>query len=281
MNDTAITVYIDNNENSIIEFEWLVRSWEYSRSCEMSDLVVFHNPSVPVGRLSQHDNINYIPIKPISETAEVWADYPRINATWYLTTPEAKFISKYRYVLKTDNDVFLTKNFVNFRPRLATFGMSAYASNPEVVNNLTRIAEKWGIKQHFINIGCTIMAPGEHVLKYVKKQYEFCKRLKVEEFPDGVGEWPGWYLRVLNMYAGCLAANATFGNSMVLGGLDVLCMCNDPICPTDYHIHAWHTDNFFSKHHWYNEEYDSIKKEDMNPEIINQYCLWIVGRRCA
>ena len=281
MIDTAITVFVDNNEKSIIEFDWLARSWKYSRSCEMSDLIVFYNSEVSVGRLPRHKNIIYIPIKPISETEKLWADYRRINATWYLTTPEAAFISKYRYILKTDNDVFLTKNFATFRPRLATFGMSSYASNPAVANNLTRISEEWGIKQHLINVGCTIMAPGEHVLVYVKNQYEYCKRLKVTEFPDGKGEWPGWTSLVLNMYAGCLAANATFGNSMVLGGLDVLCMCKDQIGPTDYHIHAWHTNNFFSKHHWYKGEYDSIKSHDLNPEIISEYCLWIAGRRVA
>ncbi len=51
-----------------------------------------------------------------------------------------------------------------------------------------------------------------------------------------------------------------FGNSMVLGGLDVWCMSQDPICNTDYHIHAWHTDSHFSKLRWHDGGYDT---EDM------------------
>ena len=202
-------MYVDNDEKSIIEFRWLYRSWKYSDSSDISDLIVFYNPAIsnfeeyyetaqeasdPINQ-----NVYTFPLTPLSEIEQEWAYYPHINASWFLTRPEASFLSSYKYLLKTDNDTFLTPNFPYLRPRLATFGTSADASNPEVVNNLTRLSEKWGIKQHFINIGCTIMAPGNQVLEYAKRQFEFCKRLKAEEFPDGEGQWPGGYLRGLDV----------------------------------------------------------------------------------
>ncbi len=290
MNDTAITVYVDNDEKSIIELGWLYRSWLRSGSYDMSDLIIFHNPDVrtvndTVDLLSKpkllpsHENIKYVPLVPLSERMTDWAYYPHINGTWYLTMPDAAFIKDYRYVLKTDNDVFLTKHFQNLRPRLATFGTSGYSSNPEVAHNLVRIAEKWGIILTFIGVGATIMARGKHVLSYAAEQFEYAKRLKAEEFPDGIGSWPGWYLHVLNMYAGCLAANAIFGNSMVLGGLDVWCMSQDPICNTDYHIHAWHTDSHFSKLRWHDGGYDTEDMALLDENKVSDYCLMIAGKR--
>ena len=279
MNTIGITVYVDNDEKTIIEFGWLYRSWVQSESCDMSDLIVFHNPVVDMGKLPKHENIIYVPLVPLSERDVEWGYYKHINATWYMTTPAAQFISDYHYILKTDNDVFLTKHFKNLLPRLATFGTSGYATNPKVAHNLIRIAEKWGIKLHFLNVGCTVMAPSANVLAYASTQMQFAKRLKAEEFPDGKGAWPGWYLHVLNMYAGCLAANDTFGNSLTMGGLDVFCMSQDPICNTDYHIHAWHTDNHFSKLSWHRGEYDTADMTNLDPNKICDYCLLIAGKR--
>jgi len=279
MNNVGITVYVDNNEMSILEFGWLYKSWVHTHSYETSDIVVFYNPTTDKSKLPSHENILYVPSIPLSELESEWAYYPHINATYYLTLPSAEFLLGYKYIFKTDNDVFLTENFKNLQPRLPLFGLSAYASNPEVTNNLTRISAEWGVKQHFINVGATVMALSDHVLCYAVKQFEFCKRLKAEEFPNGEGQWPGWYLYVLNMYAGCLAANAVFSSNMTFGGLDVFCMSNDSICNTDYHIHAWHTNQDFSKFKWYKGEYNHIDREQLDKNRIDEYCLWIAGER--
>lgn len=279
MNSTGITVYVDNNEKSILEFGWLYKSWIHTHSCEMSDIIVFFNPSIVAGTLPQHENITYVPMIPLSESDSEWAYYPHINSTFYLTMPSAEFLLDYKYIFKTDNDVFLTENFKNLQPRLPLFGISSYASTPEVTNNLTRISEAWGIKQYFINVGATVMALSDHVLCHAVKQFEYCERLKREEFPNGVGQWPGWFLHVLNMYAGCLAANKIFSSNMTFGGLDVFCMSNDLICNTDYHIHAWQTDYDFSKSKWYKGEYNHINLDGLNKNRIDEYCMWIAGKR--
>lgn len=279
MKDVGISVYVDNNDKSIREFYWLYRSWEYSGSPDMSEIILFHNPKIPINLLPEREDVICIPLAPISETAAEWSYYPHINATWYLTTSVASYLNEYKYLLRTDNDVFLTKNFPNMRPRLATFGTSVYASNPEVANNLTRISEKWGIKQHFINIGNTVMAKSQTVLDFSIRQFEYAKRLKDEEFHNGVGVWGGWYLYVLNMYAGCLAANATYGNNMLLGGIDVFCQSTDPINTTDYHIHAWQTNQYFSKLEWEKGTYNDVDFNKLDTNIIADYCLYIAGKR--
>jgi len=279
MIDVGITVYLDDNIMSIIEFGWLYQSWIYTGCYEMSDIIVFHNPKLKKELLPKHENIIYAPLVPLSETDEEWAYYPHINGTWFLTTKEATFITKYKYILRTDPDCFLTSNFKNLRPRLALFGLSAFTKRPDVTEKLLRISTDWGIDQYYINIGGTIMTFSDDVINFSNLQLEYCEKLRDEEFKEGFGEWPGWYKRVINMYAGQLAANAVFSNNMILGGLDVFCMSDDEICPQDYHIHAWQTWNYFSKMRWHKGEYDNVDCDKLNKNIISDYCMWIAGKR--
>jgi len=270
----GISTYIDYNADQMIEFGWLYTSWLYSGAWKNSRIVAYYNPKIPKGWIESFD-IEVIPLQPLSEIDDNWKDYKFINSVYYLTTPEAAELSKYDYVLRTDNDVFLTPNFVNLKPRLATFGIGLYALEPIVVAKLVQIAAQWGIHPVFNNIGSSVIAPSDQILQYSQIQFEYCKKLANEEFLDGYGEWPRWFFGVLSMYAGQLAANAMFGTSMVLGGLDVHCMSYDEMCNTDYHIHAWHTFDDFSKFKWRNGEYKDINPKLLDKNVICDYCLWI------
>ncbi len=273
----AIATYIDNQPHLIIEFGWLYRSWLYSDSWKASQIVAFYNPNINMQLLPKDDTIIYVPLPPLTEVDKSWNNYPFINSIWYLTTPEAEFLTGFDYVLRTDNDCFLTPNFPNLQPRLATFGIGMYAQRPKVVIRLAEIAEKWGILPNFNNVGSTFMMHGNLALVYSKLQLEYCERLRKEEFKNGPGEWPEWFFGVLSMYAGNLAANAFFGMGLTLGGLDIHCMSNDPICPTDYHIHAWHTYEHFSKFKWRQGEYKNWDLNNLDKNRISDYCLYIAG----
>lgn len=276
MKKVAITTYIDNNQDLITEFSWLYRSWLYSKSNEMSDIVAFIHPNIPMETLPENNGVIYIPIFPLSESNLDWTEYKFINSVWYLTTPEAAFLTKYKYILRTDNDCFLTPYFPKLKPRLATFGIGMFSTDPEVVAKLALISHKWGITPIFNNVGSTFMAFSDIALQYSQIQLEYCKKLRTEEFPDGYGTWPGWYFGVLTMYAGQLAANALFGYGLTLGGLDVHCMARTQMCETDYHIHAWHTYDYFSKFAWRNGDYKDFDIEKLDRNCIADYCLFIV-----
>ena len=277
--DVGITLYLDNHVMSLIEVQWLYRSWVYSGTSEISDMIIFHNPTIDKDMLPKHPNIIHVPIVPLSETDDEWAYYPHINGTWFLTTKEAEYLTKYKYLLRTDPDCFFTSNFKDLRPRLAHFGLSAFSKRPDVSEKLLRISTDWGIEYYYKNIGATLMACPDDILLFSKTQLEFCHKLRDDEFKDGFGKWPGWYKGVLNMYAGELAANSVFSNNMVFGGLDVFCMSQDEISPQDYHIHAWQTWNCFSKLRWRAGEYDNVDFDKLNKNIISDYCLWIAGRK--
>jgi hypothetical protein len=271
MKEVAVVTYLDKNERLIKEFNWLYRSWVVSGSWLTSDLVVFHHPEVQVHNV----DLITIPLEPINTQAK-WKDYPFINSVYYLGTLQAEFLKEYKYILRTDHDCFLTPNFPSLRPRLATFGIGMYAQEPSVVVKLAQIAEKWGILPNFNNVGSTVMAYSGTVLAYAKLHMEYCERLLADEFPTE-GKWPGWFKGVLSMYAGNLAANAYFGMGLTFGGLDCHCMSLEPMCATDYHIHAWHTYDFFSKFKWHDGGYSNIDTNTLDKRIIANYCLAIAG----
>lgn len=277
MRNVAVTTYIDNNQDLINEFGWLHRSWRYSGSDKTSNLVAFYNPTIEHSKLPDDPDVIYIPSEPLTKKDGKWTGYPFINSVYYLTTPEAAELASYRYILRTDNDCFLTPNFPNLRPRLATFGIGMYAQIPEVVIRLAQIAEKWGILPNLNNIGSTFISNGDLALQYCQLHMEYCRKLLKDEFKNGAGQWPGWFLGVLTMYAGNLAANAFFGTGMVLGGLDCHCMSQDRMCPTDYHIHAWHTYDYFSKFDWRNGIYKDRDISKLDPSKISDYCLLMAG----
>ena len=277
MKDIAIAVYIDNDINIITEFGWLYKSWMFSGSWRTSDIVAFHNPAISYDDLPRDNSITYIPLAPYTERSTGWEGYPYINSIEYLTMPEASVLMKYKHVLRTDCDCFLTPYFPGLKPRLTRFGAGMFASDTDVVIRLAEISKRWSIPYIYNNIGSTFISDSGNVLHYSQIQMEYCRKLKADEFKDGQGTWPGWYYGVLTMYAGQLAASSVFGYNMIMGGLDAHCMASDPMSPQDYHIHAWHTYQYFSKHSWRAGEYKNYDMDTLDKNIINDYCLWIAG----
>lgn len=272
MKDVAIATYLDKDERLFKEFNWLYKSWVLSGSWLTSDLVVFHHPDVVIG----NEDVIKVPVEPLTKE-ERWKDYPFINSVYFLTTPQAEFLKSYKYLMRTDHDVFLTPNFPRLRPRLATFGMGLYAQDIDAVTNLVRKGAEWGVLFQNNNIGSTIIAYSNTTIEYCKLHLQYCERMLKEEFTTFGGVWPKWFKGVLSMYAGCLAANKFFGAGLQLGGLDCHCMSQDQMCSTDYHIHAWHTNDDFSKFKWHRGEYNNTNFYALDKTIISNYCLYIAG----
>jgi len=276
--DCAVVVYLDNDGYCKLEFPWLYNSWRYSNADSRSDLIVFYNPLVDITDMPKESDVIYVPLNPTNDP--LWHDYPRINSTYFLTTSEAEIIKDYLYTFRTDIDNFFTKNFVNFRPRLATFGITVYASrDPKVGKRISAICERLGITQYFMNSDCHFMMNSYHATEYAKTQYEIATILKREEFKEGPGDWPGWYEYIINMYSAGIAANAHFTSGYMLGGLGVLSCCDDYIGSSDYTIHAVHTMEHFSKHRWRRGEYDVLDISALDESIVANYCIKMAGKR--
>lgn len=280
MKDVALASYIDDDGLCTVEYNWLYRSWLYSGSHTRSDLIIFYNPDIDVTKLPSGAGIKQIPLEPIWKTEPLWDDYHRINSTWFLTTDEAKIVDNYKYTFRVDGDSFLTKNFVNFRPRLATFGLNEWASHDNnVALKINSILQKFGHNQFFMNSTNEIFAFSPTVRDYAAAQYDVAKYLKINEFKDGHGEWPHWYEYIINLYSSCITANIYFKSGFALGGLGGHSMSHDPIGSTDFHFHAFHSQQDFSKVKWREGYYDDTDFDALDDTIVNQYCLKMAGKR--
>ena len=89
------------------------------------------------------------------------------------------------------------------------------------------------------------------------------------------GTWGNWYKGTLTMYAGEIAANQLGPANITTNILDSYSMSDSEIGNTFYHIHAWHTEQFFSKLKFRNNEYININVDKLNIEIVHNYCLYL------
>jgi len=272
---TAITVYVDNNKYGVEEFSWLYKSWIYSGCRETSDILLFCNPEV-YDDLPEDAGIKKYRVEPLSDRDVVWSDYRFINSVEYLTTDIAKAaVSGYEYILRTDGDVFLTKNFSGLESRLTLFGTGCFVQTKDVADRIFSISQKLGLCfSHMYNTGSTLFSKTASVITYSKVQFDVCKYLLDNEFSEA-GAWPGWYRGTLTMYAGDIAANAIFGLGFARVGIDCMSMSNEKISSTDYHIHAFHTNQYFSKLHLRAGDYDGFNLVSLDTSIVNNYCLFI------
>ena len=280
MNNKAIVVYVDDNERNIEEYSWLYKSWNINHLYLEYDLVVYCNPRT-VSRLEVHKNILIREMKPVHETEQFWKDYKFVNSfAMFNSESEVEWIkSRYDYVLKSDCDVFLTKNMMGLNPDKVMIGIGAYALAcfDDVYENLNRVRKNLNFKNEGINhVGASIFAKTDTVVNVVKNHFIVTKYLIEEEFNDYMGEWPCWYGPVASMYAIDLVVNNLLSAAIINAWcLDAQCMSNR-IDASTYHIHAWHTASDFSKGKWFNGEY-AILKSSTVPNIAKDYCLWIAS----
>lgn len=268
----AICCYVDNKPAILEEFRWLYHSWLYS-GCPGSILAFAHPDAVKAVSLP---GVHAIETEPTTAREAEWREYPFINSIGYLAAEPARTFDGFTHLLRTDCDCFITPNFPRQAPRLPLFGRGQYVQTAEVSARLGETAKKLGLHYAWChNIGSTILSTVEAVRHYDGKQKEICNHLLREGFPDGRGKWPGWWWGVLTMYAGELAANAIWDVGVCVGGLDCMSMASDPLGALDFHIHAWTSEQDFSKNHYRSGKYDGIPLSTLRPDSVRNYCLMI------
>jgi hypothetical protein len=289
--DAVILTYVDDTPEMIQDFGWIVKSWEFSRCKDTFDIHVNANPSV-IDKLKGKEGIQFIPREPMhTGKYPTWNNYAFINSigclleskmtSWNgieMVIPDVINKQKYTHFLKSDCDVFLTKYLQDYRPRLPSFGRGgSYAAEKEVSEKLQVIANTMFNKRVPIlnyNVGSSYMMKMEN-LSFNKLVLDVSEVLMNSHFPD-YGKWPGWYKGVCTMYGTCLAANARFpGHLYNMGDFDAASMSQDKIATSDYHIHAFHTHDYFSKHAYREGKYDSIKFEEIDYNTLSGYSHFI------
>jgi hypothetical protein len=279
MNIKAIVVYLDDNERNLEEFTWLYKTWILNDLNIEYDLVIY-GPIEVQEKLPIHNNIIFRKMDPVYLKDSFWINYRFVNSfAMFNESSERLWISKYKYILKTDCDVFLTKNLLGLEPEKTFIGYGGYMSSKEgseVSSKLIEFSKKLNfVYQNINHIGASIFGKTDLLTTLIYSHFLVTKFI-LKSFGNDLGKWPGWFRGVSSMYAIHLVINNFCEVKKIKQNtLDEFC-ADDKITKDTYHIHAWHYDGYFSKHKWFNGEYGKLVV-DIIPSVANQYCHWIVS----
>lgn len=273
----GVLVYVDDKKEIVDEFHWLYRSMIVSGVfARGGELIAVCHPNV-IAQLPADDRIVVIPGLPYADQHAEWAGYGYINSIANLCDPAVLAVCRnYDAILKTDCDTFVTPALASFEPTGLCFGFGAYAYQEEVRRKLSECSARWGFPHSGLhNVGASVLGPTEFVGNFVQAQLDYCHKLLDEEFRDFQGEWPGWCKNVLTMYAGELALRRTYPQRCSLGLLDHLPYTDRRLGGDVLHIHGWHTDQYWSKHHFRAGAYDHMAPGDIDRTTLGGYCHWL------
>ena len=292
MNKNAIVVYIDKPEKFIAEFSWLWKTWLLWGINEEWDLLAFCHPDIEskIKEEFTHEDLIIIPEIPLSESNEFWINYKFINSIAIFQSKEnQELFKKYKSILRTDCDVFLTKHFKGFKPwkDVVYIGTGAqygtgFDSDAKhaILNRLHLFAKQFNLKEHKItHVGSSFIASTDVAIAICNLQSSLTKQIIKYGFAEGSdGHWPGWFKGVSLLYAGELAINH-YAPAMAThrGSLDCWCASNE-ISSLDIHIHAWQQGdtNLFNKMKYHAGELPSLKYSKV-PLTAGEYCHWITS----
>ena len=275
MNKKAIVVYVDNSNIMEIEFSWLYKTWKLYSLDEEYDLVVYHNPE------AKHIVDKFVDIITVEmPNIRHSENYKFLNSLYFCLDEWSQPLKKYDYILKTDCDVFLTENLKNYTPNKLCVGQGGFydATDERKTNYIKHLSKKLGLNYKSISlVGASFYGKTSTVLPVVKRiaeitEYILINESKTQEFKDS-----GFKMGVASMIAGEVFINYAFTTQHLnLWVLDSKCWQTTKIGSDVLHIHAWHTDQQWSKHAFFRQEYNDwkVNDEDVFKSVAN-YCQWI------
>ncbi|WP_114811209.1 DUF7164 domain-containing protein [Paraburkholderia kururiensis] len=276
--DLGILVYVDNNSNNIEEFQWLYKSILHTGLFSRATIIAVCHPEA-ITALPKDEHIVIVPSEPFADKNREWQGYKFINSVANLCEQSAlDACAPFKYILKTDCDTFVTPALVTFRPTGLCFGFGGYAYEESVRRKLSECSARWGFPHAGLhNVGASLLGPSGMVANFLMAQMDFCNKLLREEFSHFHGEWPGWCKNVLTMYAGELSLRRTYPQQCSIGLLDHFPYASRSLGSDILHIHAWHTDQYWSKSQYRAGQYNHMKLDDIDMNTLGGYCHWLAA----
>jgi hypothetical protein len=203
----------------------------------------------------------------------VWRGYRYANLLTCMNGAGAERLDPYTHVLRTDVDTFITPAWNDFHPTNFLFGNGAYSNDDEVRQRLRDIAARYGlVHRGLTNVGSTWYGPTEAVRRASAFAEMLTKHILTCYFSEHEGEWPGWYRGVAVLYAGEIAVNHCAPDAQRSELLDASSTSQEPLSRYA-HIHCWHTDEKFSKHHFMSGRYTLDDAQDLDLDVVRDYCM--------
>jgi hypothetical protein len=264
----AVVCFVDDKPHLVQQALALRHSWLHAESPD-TDLVVMGPPNA-LARFP--DDVVKIPQRPADEDP-VWRGYPYVNSIACMNGDGAELLDRYTHVLRTDVDTFITPAWNDFHPTDFTCGVGAYSNDAEVRQRIREIATRYGLgHQGLTNVGSTWYGRTDVVRRASAFAEMLTKHILTHYFASDEGAWPGWYRGVTLLYAGEIAVNHCAPNAKLSALLDAVSTTREPVSRCA-HIHCWHTDDKFSKHHFMSGRYAPEDARDLDLELVNDYCM--------
>jgi hypothetical protein len=255
MKKIAALVFIPNQEHLIQQFFSLYYSVMLHPTLRNEiDFIIGCAPEIT--DLFNQENCVVVHTREISKEAEFQFhhrkhEYGYINSwSHFISQESVDVILSYPYALRIDVDTFISPSILSIELSDAEIlvGQGGYIGGEETTDNLLRVAAKLGLThrgQH--NLGSTWYTRSDIMIEMGQSALACAQYILKNEFVEEDGEWPRWYGGVTSLYAGELALNHSPYSVTVTKKLDADSTSGNNIEDV-YTVHAWHTDQFFSKH---------------------------------
>ena len=198
----------------------------------------------------------------VEQPFEIDIPYGPLNSfVMFNRTDITELENKYKYLLRTDNDVFVTPAMYLLKPKRLLHGTGGY-SDPFNMARLKQISKRLGMTHRGRHsIGSTWCADTKFFIKVAKKTLEVTRYVWLNEFnplakgletinlkANSNGEWIRWWRPVSLLYGGELVLNDMVKDLSNLnkGRFDSSSCDTISIWATP-HIHCWHNDCEFQK----------------------------------
>ena len=264
----AIVCFVDDKPHLVQQARALRHSWLHARSPD-TDLVVMGPPKA-LARFP--DDVVKIPQRAADEDA-VWRGYPYVNSIACMNGDGAEVLDRYTHLLRTDVDTFITPAWNDFHPTGFTCGIGAYSNDDDVRERIREIAARYGLTHRGLtNVGSTWYGPTDVVRRASAFTEMLVKHILSHYFASDEGAWPGWYRGVTLLYAGEIAVNHCAPDAKLSALLDAVSTMRESVSHCA-HIHCWHTDDKFSKHHFMSGRYTPEDARDLDLDVVSDYCM--------
>ena len=272
----AAVVYVDRPVRLIEQAKALYQSLLYSQAPD-TDLVCF-GPRDALAQMPEGPQL----IKCVQEPHVLAPQYGFINSISCFNGTGHEILNSYAYLLKTDVDTFLTPAWRQFSLKGFACGAGAYVHSQDVRERLHRLSQQFGYThrgRH--NLGSTLWGPPALMKSVCLVACELTQYLITVEFAQDKGVWPHWYRGVSSMYATEVALNHFVPDLIELhDNLDYPSTSTESITKHP-HIHCWHTRDDYSKFKWIEGHYVGRTQDQLNVDVIRDYCLTMALRAQA
>lgn len=214
---------------------------------------------------------------PYEKRNPFWQTYRFVNSIAMFSMDDTvyQYALNYEYLLRTDCDVMLTPWLHGLKTNRMIIGTGGYMTK-DVQDNLHRIVQQLNLTDNMINhIGASWYGPASSMQTILHWSFFIMTHILIE-FGANLGQWPGWWRGVSSMYGAHIAFNHFVSPFTVVQGLlDNMCHGTDEMDFTTLLIHAWHTEDWFSKHAFHKGTYDPIQIPASPPTDLRSYCIWV------